>query len=280
MKPRVWPVYVTLLVALVTMLMSGVALGIAALGIAFARGQHKPDMQALLTHPAVLLGTVLMSQLMLFLSVRFVPGVLKDVGEGGWAERVGWKKERLHLGRVGIAWLGTMAVGQIASWLLLPLVGATRNDTLTMIGNAARDASLPIFALLVLGGGLAPGLVEEVMFRGLTQRRMVERYGPVAGIAISAFLFGAYHLDLRQGLAAMAMGWWLGWFAMRDGSVINVALGHALNNTTAFILSRVLTDTDELDRSPWVLVSGIAVLSICVALTAKFVRAPPSNELN
>jgi membrane protease YdiL (CAAX protease family) len=272
MKPRVWPVLVTLLFALVSMLMSGAALGIAAIGIAYARGQHKPDMQALLTQPAVLLGTALLSQLMLFLSVRFVPGVLKDVGEDGLAARVGWKTERLHLGRIVIAWLGTMAVGQIASWLLIPLV--TRNDTLTMIGNAARDASLPIFALLVLGGGLAPGLVEELMFRGLTQRRLVERYGPVAGIAFSAFLFGAYHLDLRQGLAAMTMGWWLGWFAMRDGSVVNVALGHALNNTTAFILSRVLTDNDELDHSPMVLISGLFVLSICVALTLRFVKEP------
>ncbi len=272
MKPRVWPVLVTLFVALTLMLMSGVALGVAAMGIAFARGQHKPDMQALLTQPPVLLATTFASQLMLFVAVRFMPGLLKDVGEGDWAERVGWKEDRFGLGRVAIAWLGTMAVGQIASWLLLPLT--SKNDTLTMISSAARDANLPVFSLLILAGGLGPGLIEELMFRGLTQRRFIERYGPATGIALSAFLFGAYHLDLRQGLAAMAMGWWLGWFAFRDGSVVNVAFGHALNNTTAFILSRVLTDNDELDRSPWVLISGIAVVSICVALTLRFVRTP------
>ena len=64
------------------------------------------------------------------------------------------------------------------------------------------------------------------------------------------------------------------WFAWRDGSMVNVAFGHAFNNMTAFILSRAFEQPESFDRSPWGAVFGLALVTACVVLTLRFVRPP------
>lgn len=268
-KPRLWPVWVTLLVAMALMLASGVVVGLGAVALSAVRGE-KLDVTALLATPSVLVTMLGVSQAVVLLSVRFLPGLLKDVGEAGWASRVGWKPERFHLGRTALAWVGTLGAGQVASYLLQGL--HTHSDMLSRFAGTSRTADPVTFSVMLLIGGLVAGLGEELLFRGLSQPRFIARYGPAGGIALTALLFGAYHLDLRQGLAAMMLGWWLGWFAWRDGSVANVAFGHAFNNMTAFILSRTFEQPDDFDTSPWVAVSGLVLVLGCALLTLRFVR--------
>lgn len=270
-QARVWPVLVTLLVALTLMLLSGAALGLFALVVSIARGE-KPDVQALLSVPWVMLLTIAASQAMVLLTTRVVPVIAGDVGNEGWAARVRWAPSRFSPASALLAWVGCMSAGQVASFLVSPLQRDA--DALMRFDQVARSASPVIFVLLLVAGGLAPGLAEELLFRGLAQSRFVQRFGPLKGIALASFLFGAYHLDLRQGLAAMVMGVWLGWFSWRDGSVVNNALGHALNNISAFLLSRFVGPALEFDRSPAAAGVAFVVLVLCCALTARFVRAP------
>lgn len=272
----VWPVLVTLAVALTLMLVSGVAVGVGAMVLAVSRGE-KPDVIALLATPWVLVTMLALSQGIVLLSVRFLPVLFKDVGAQGWAHRVGWKPERFHLSRAVLAWVGTLGAGQVASYLLQGL--HSRDDMLSRFASTSRDADPVTFSAMLLIGGLVAGFGEEFLFRGLAQPRFISRIGVVRGIVLTAALFGAYHLDVRQGLAAMILGCWLGWFAWRDGSVVNVAFGHAFNNMTAFILSRIIGQPDDLDASPWVAVSGLVLVTVCVLLTLRFVPRAPVEEV-
>ncbi|MGV3622692.1 MAG: type II CAAX prenyl endopeptidase Rce1 family protein, partial [Archangium sp.] len=226
------------------------------------RNHEKIDAVALMTTPGAIVLAAFASQLGLLVSVRLFPPLFKDVGPDGWFKRVAWNVERFHAGRVLVAWLGTLATGSLATYVLEPLRQAS--DILTRFGEAARNAPPVIFAMLLLVGAVAPGLCEELMFRGLLQTRLIQRWGPLAGIAVTALLFGVYHFDLRQGLAAMAMGWWLGWFAWRDGSTVNVAFGHLLNNATAFMLSRFSPAVEAHERSPVFVAIAVFLLLACV----------------
>lgn len=271
--PTVWQSFVTLALSLVFVLGSGVVIAIGLM-LNNARQGIKVSPLDLMTSPGVIVASAFVTQVALFISVRFFPVLLKDVGPDGWLARVRWEASRLHLGRVVLAWLGTLATGSLATYILEPLRQAS--DILTRFAEVARNASPVLFAMLLLVGAIAPGIAEELMFRGLLQTRFIQRWGPVAGIATTALLFGAYHFDIRQGLAAMAMGWWIGWLAWRDGSIVNVAFGHMLNNGTAFLLSRFTPQVEAHERSPAVFFAALFLLLACIA-AGTFINKQPKE---
>jgi membrane protease YdiL (CAAX protease family) len=77
---------------------------------------------------------------------------------------------------------------------------------------------------------LAPGFCEELLFRGYMQRRLVERWGPVAGILIASVLFGVFHIMPHVIIFATPIGIWLGLLAWRTGSTWPGIICHALMN--------------------------------------------------
>lgn len=260
--PPLWPGFVTLTLSLVLILVGSVFVAAVVMGYAVSQGR-KIDAVTLMTEPGAIVLAALVSQLGLLVAVRFLPGLFKDVGPDGWFARVAWTDARFSPGRALVAWLGTLAAGSLATYVLEPLRQAS--DLLTRFGESARNAPPALFAMLLLVGAVAPGICEELMFRGLLQTRLIQRWGPLGGILFTAFLFGVYHFDVRQGLAAMAMGWWLGWFSWRDGSTVNVAFGHMLNNATAFLLSRFTPAVEAHERSPAVATAAAFLLLGCIA---------------
>lgn len=265
-KPLVWPSFVTVMLSLLAVLASAVVVAIIVMGLSALRGEKGVSPVDLMLRPGAIVLAAAATQISLLLSVRFLPGLFKDVDVSGWYERVQWRPERFNPLHVLLAWLGTMAVGSLASVVLEPL--RSKSDILTRFGEVARTADASTFALLLLFGAVAPGLAEEMMFRGLLQSRFIARWGPMAGIALSALLFGVYHADLRQGLGAMTMGVWIGWLAWREGTIVNVAFGHGLNNASAFLLSRFMTNPDELDGRPELIVGSVVVLLVCIGVMA------------
>lgn len=67
---------------------------------------------------------------------------------------------------------------------------------------ASGPAGMAVFLVILLVG--AP-LVEEVFFRGLLQRSLEERLGPVAAIGTQAALFGLAHVSTALGVANLVI---------------------------------------------------------------------------
>ncbi|MGV3621081.1 MAG: hypothetical protein ACO1OB_09710, partial [Archangium sp.] len=170
-RPLLWPSFVTLTLSLVLILGGSFVIALLVMGNAI-RNHEKIDAVALMTTPGAIVLAAFASQLGLLVSVRFFPPLFKDVGPDGWFKRVAWNNERFHAGRVLVAWLGTLATGSLATYVLEPLRQAS--DILTRFGEAARNAPAVIFAMLLLVGAVAPGLCEELMFRGLLQTRLIQ----------------------------------------------------------------------------------------------------------
>jgi membrane protease YdiL (CAAX protease family) len=104
--------------------------------------------------------------------------------------------------------------------------------------NVTADASgwrLAVLAPFLIVG--AP-LIEELYFRGLLQRSLIRRFGPIIGIAGSALAFGLVHassdLDNYSILALVAalasFGVVLGWLAHRYGRLGPGLVAHATFN--------------------------------------------------
>lgn len=261
--PRVWPSFVTLVLALLAILVSGAVLGV----IVIVKGGKDASPAGLMAQPGFLVAAAALSQICLLLAVGLLPKLFSDVGVAGWGARMRWRPERLSLLDVVVCAVGTQAIGAVALAALTLL--EVKGGLLASMSGAAKDTSPAQFALLLLFGAIAPGLAEELTFRGLLQTRLVERWGAVTGVVVSATLFGLWHLDVRQGLMAMMMGLWLGWCALRHQSIVNVAFAHVANNAFAFTLAR-FADQEPEGSAPFSTIAvGLLVTALCAAVVQR-----------
>ena len=114
---------------------------------------------------------------------------------------------------------------------------------------------LGIISMCLLGPFL-----EEVVFRGAIERRLLEKFrNPWIAIVISAIFFAVAHMNLTQGLTAIIMGCVIGWVYYRTGNLWPCVLMHALNNTIACVSSWLGSDSaiEESSTLPD---------SVCIAL--------------
>lgn len=82
-------------------------------------------------------------------------------------------------------------------------------------------------------------LVEELLFRGIILRGFLKYYSVKKSIIVSALLFGIMHLNPWQFLGAFMFGILFGWWFVKTRSIIPCILGHALNNSLAFLIKLI-----------------------------------------
>jgi membrane protease YdiL (CAAX protease family) len=116
--------------------------------------------------------------------------------------------------------------------LLLPGAGGSRiHDDLRLFGEAAvADLARAAVTLAIV-----PGVLEELIFRGLLFALLERLAGLRWAVLGSAIAFGAVHLDLHLSMIAMLLGLQLG--AMRSVSGLGLAVGaHVANNLVVLLL--------------------------------------------
>ncbi len=86
-----------------------------------------------------------------------------------------------------------------------------------------------VFILVI---ALAPGLVEEIAYRGYLQRGLLKKINPTLAITISAVLFGIAHIAPQEIIFTSIMGVWLGIVAWRTNSIWSTIFCHVLINGT------------------------------------------------
>jgi membrane protease YdiL (CAAX protease family) len=88
---------------------------------------------------------------------------------------------------------------------------------------------------LVLMVAVAPGIFEELAFRGVLLHGLSRRLRPVAlAVAVGA-IFGAFHVDLWRIIPTAYLGVLLSAVVLLTGSIYPAILWHALNNAIALV---------------------------------------------
>ncbi len=92
-------------------------------------------------------------------------------------------------------------------------------------------------AFIVASVGLGAPVCEEFFFRGVFFQGLRAHGGPpLRGIALSAVVFSAFHLDPVGFLARVELGVLFGWLLVRTGSLWPSILAHAANNLVSTVL--------------------------------------------
>ena len=160
---------------------------------------------------------------------------------------------------------------------LLALLFAGVQFVLTLWGYHL-PAPVDWVPLLVMA--LVVGVFEAIFFRGFIQTRLEAAFGPVAGIAGAAVLYGLYHVGYGMGGGELV-------FLTGLGIVYAVAFAQT---RSVFILWPLLTpvgsffnavDSGDIDL-PWASIAGfvdvLAVMAVAVWLGARHARKDRERE--
>lgn len=78
------------------------------------------------------------------------------------------------------------------------------------------------------------GLGEEVLFRAIIQRDLIDAFGARSGLLMQSYLFGIMHLTWRSPMElafATFAGYLLGYFYYKTGNLTGPIVLHGVNNT-------------------------------------------------
>lgn len=145
---------------------------------------------------------------------------------------------------------------------------------LTFLPDLLRDTFdllqsgwLGILCVAVLGP-----VLEELLFRGAITKVLLRRYDPFKAILFSGLIFGIFHLNPVQVVAASFSGFFFAWLYYKSGSLVPGILIHILNNSLSVWLSLNYRETDtmaQLIGNPlYAVLVAVAALLLLLSLNA------------
>src|SRR5262249_6394423 len=126
-----------------------------------------------------------------------------------------------------------------------------------------------------------PGLCEETLFRGYTQRGLLRRWPPVVAIGVTSIFFALAHFDVQHYLTVLPLGAWLGFVAWKTESVWPTVLAHFVNNGAAFIVLRIFGDPERPGalHIPIYYLVGAALVAITILATIRLLKIKLSTAI-
>jgi sodium transport system permease protein len=125
----------------------------------------------------------------------------------------------------------------LESWLEKWFFGPPQ-DALVQVGKAMADPAIPLW-LVFLGLAVAPGICEELAFRGFILSGFLRSARPAVAIVLSSIAFGVAHMVPQQVLNATLVGLVLGLLALRSGSLLPGILFHVTYNSLEIARTRL-----------------------------------------
>lgn len=171
----------------------------------------------------------------------------------------------------------------LQEWFYPPLP-----EQFAQIARAIANPALPLWLVLV-AVALAPGVCEELAFRGFILSGFARSARPAVAIVLSSVCFGVAHMVPQQVLNAMLLGLVLGLFALRSGSLLPGILFHVIYNSLEVVRGRLaefpsnnrvvdwfvaFTTTKENEHSleykwPTLAIAAVAAVALIALLAAK-----------
>lgn len=110
--------------------------------------------------------------------------------------------------------------------------------------NSINGLAINIFVM-----ALIPAIGEELLFRGVLQRLIIEWTKNIHwGIVISAVLFSAFHFQFYGFLPRMVLGVFLGYLLVYGKSIWFPIFAHFVNNAFAVIMSFIYRESDSFEE--------------------------------
>lgn len=108
--------------------------------------------------------------------------------------------------------------------------------------------TLSEWLVLFLSAVIVAGIIEEMLFRGMLQKGLENRFEGLSAIFLSAFVFAMFHPSPWL-IQILVLGLILGYLAWRSNSIVPSLILHSFNN--AFALLMINSDPAKLNWYNW-----------------------------
>lgn len=144
-----------------------------------------------------------------------------------------FERLRLDAAGVGTGLLAAVPMVALLGWCLRTSWGPMRRLVTLVEERLGPHLANASAGGIVLLAGLA-GLGEELLFRGVIQAGLAERFPPWLAVAAASLLFGAGHwLSASYAALAAAIGAYLGVVFLLTGNLLAPVVAHALYDVVA-----------------------------------------------
>lgn len=161
---------------------------------------------------------------------------------------------RVRVLDVVLAVIGMVAVSTAAG-ALVSLLGLVDEGALAELNAKFLAMPMTTRLMMVPATALAPGIAEELFFRGWVLSRGERHVSRTLAVWVSAVAFGMVHFDPGHVIAATIMGLYLAFVVLRTGSIITVVIAHVCNNVIATLAPELNGSGAE---ETWVIGVGMA----------------------
>ncbi|MBM4113973.1 MAG: CPBP family intramembrane metalloprotease [Phycisphaerae bacterium] len=199
-------------------------------------------------------------------------------------------RERLALRnpRVGVLGGAIVVAGGVLPLLVGVLCAAAVADRLPTFGDSEAisriwtEPSLPLAVLWTAVIGLFPGVIEELLFRGVIQRAFLLRWPALWSILLTSVFFGLLHVAPPAVVFATILGVWLGVVAWRTESIVLPMLTHIVINSgfnaVMMVLHRHEFDERTIEIGFWALLgASFAVFVVAMRILVLRGRIAPAS---
>lgn len=137
--------------------------------------------------------------------------------------------------------------------------------------------SLPIVILLIETCIIAP-IFEEVLYRGILLKGLINKYNSKRAIVYSALIFGIAHLNIPQGINAFLLGLILGTVFYYTRSIYLCIIMHFVNN---LLVNFVYYPSSEIwTNILFIIVPIIGVILMILCFKILNLKERAENEIN
>jgi membrane protease YdiL (CAAX protease family) len=104
-------------------------------------------------------------------------------------------------------------------------------DDLTRMIVTPRSTNEFFWVIIIVA--LIPAISEELLFRGFVQRSFQREMKPLQSAVLAGIIFAGFHLNPFSFIPLAGLGIFLGFIAMRSGSIVTSMTAHFFNNFIA-----------------------------------------------
>lgn len=227
-KPRVWTVFVAVVLALIAAIGWQAVVAIPLMARHLTPGVNPETLQRRvieeLTTPTMFMLSVVGGQIAFGLAALIPAGLSSE----SLPKRLGLSRPHPSWHVYPLATLGSLlplTIGFALAHALALILPA--DETVQMLYD---NMTLAISVPFVLFIAVMPGICEELFFRGYLQRRLLQRWSPGWAIVITSILFALMHITPHGIVATLPLGLWFGVVAWRSGSIVPGMVCHAFVN--------------------------------------------------
>jgi membrane protease YdiL (CAAX protease family) len=227
-RPRVWTVFTVYALAFAGTIIAQIAAVAIFVAWHVLRGgdiqQIKTELPRMISAPEIFIALGLVSQIVIGLAA-IVPA---SRSPEPIRLRLGWVNPNLpgwSYPVIAMSVLVPFALG------LALAIGVTQlikpDESVQQLYDQISWRTVVPFVLFI---ALVPAFLEELLFRGYIQRRLLQRWSPWVAIFVTSVLFTLMHITPQAMAAVFPLGIWLGVLAWRTGSVWPGIVCHAFVN--------------------------------------------------